>query len=182
MHYHVVELKESESALKTALYTFGGKHFVYGKMRTDVAEKLNISELKEPVAVSCHDTFADVHYLIHLFKETVGVIVDFLNGEHFSHIGLAGGVADHSGSGSEKEYRGMSRFNHTVDYHKLKEMPDVKAVGGSVKTDIEYHLFVFKLAFDFLRVSHLGNKSATLKIFINCHFKFLRLFKLSFAK
>ena len=65
----------------------------------------------------------------------------------------------------------MACFDHSVDDHELKEVTYMEAVCGCIKADVEYYFFVFEFSFDFFGVSHLGNKAATLEIFINSHFR-----------
>ena len=62
--------------------------------------------------------------------------------EHFAHLVLAAGVADHAGAAAQKYDRTMACALHMAHHHQGDEVAYMQAVRGGVKTDIKGDFFL----------------------------------------
>ena len=171
LHYHIVELKETQTLFHTLLIALGTKHIVDGEAGADLAKKFDIIEVEEPVGVVHHLSLAlaEVDKTLHLASEALGVVIDILAGEHLSHVGTSRGVTYHCGTAADKSYRLVARHLKSLHERKSHEMTCREAVCGAVKADIKRGLAVVDHLFDFRFVRHLRDKSARDELFINSH-------------
>ena len=174
LHYHIVELKEAESFFHSLLVTFGTKHIVDREAGADLTQNINIVEIKKPVRIVYHNSLiiAKFNEAAHLLFEAGDVVVDILFRQHFSHIGSARGIADHSRAAAEQGNGTVAchlKSFHQAERHKVTDM---KAVGGRIKADVENRLAVVDKLLDFVLVRHLSNKSTGDKLVINSHNNF----------
>ena len=104
LHNHVVELQEGQALLHSLLIALGPEHIVDGEAGAHLAQQLHIVEVEQPVGIVEHQCLAlgEVDEPLHLALKALGVVVDVLLGEHFTHIGTAGGVADHGGAAADQ--------------------------------------------------------------------------------
>ena len=99
-------------------------------------------------------------------------MVDILFRQHFSHIGSAGGIADHSRAAAEQGNGTVAchlKSFHQAECHKVTDM---ETVGSRIKADVENSLAVVDKLLDFVLVRDLSNKSAGDKLVINRHNNF----------
>ena len=171
LHYHIVELKETQTLFHALLIALGTKHIVDGEAGADLAQKFDIIKVEKPIGVVHHLSLAlaEVDKTLHLASEALGVVIDILAGEHLSHVGASRGVAYHCSAAADKSYRLVASHLQSLHERKSHEMTCREAVCGAVKTNIEcsfaavYHLSDFRL------VRHLRDKSARNEFFINSH-------------
>ena len=110
LHNHIVKLDKRKAALQPGFETLISEHLVDRKMDAHIPQQLNVVEFKQPVPIAKHQRAAirEIKEPLHLPFETLGIMVDLLNGEHLTHIGLAGGIAYHRCSGAQQRNRKMS--------------------------------------------------------------------------
>ncbi len=149
-------------------------------MRSHLAKQLDIVEVEKPVGVVDDQGFAvgEVDEACHLLLEALDVVRDLFLGEHFPHVGLARGVADHSGAAAQESDGLVARHLQTLHQAQSHKMPYVKAVRRGVEADVEGCLaFVDKVAHGLL-VGDLCDEAAGLQFFIDFHcFVLLKLIR-----
>ena len=101
LHNHVVELEEGQSPLHALLVALGGEHAVDGEQRADLAQKVDVVEVAQPVGVVGDEggvlaAGIEIEELRHLLFDAGDVVIDSLHGHHPAQVALAGGVADHA--------------------------------------------------------------------------------------
>ena len=83
-----------------------------------------------------------------------------LRSEHFSHVGLTGGVADHTGSAAEERDGLVACHLEALHQAQSHKMSYVQGVSGGVEADVEGRLaFVYHLL-DLFLVGYLRDESA----------------------
>ena len=177
LHQHVIELKECESLFHPLLVAFRPQHVIYRKMRTHLAQELNIVEVEQPVSVVDHEGFAvrEIDKAAHLLLKTVDIVLDRLLCEHLAKIRSAGRITDHACAAAEKGDRlvaGHLQPLHEAERHKVSYM---KAVRCGIETDIESSLSGINEFPDLLFICHLRDQAARLQFFINLHYLLLLL-------
>ena len=177
LHQHVIELKECESLFHPLLVAFRPQHVIYRKMRTHLAQELNIVEVEQPVSVVDHEGFAvrEIDKAAHLLLKTVDIVLDRLLCEHLAKIRSAGRITDHACAAAEKGDRlvaGHLKPLHEAERHKVSYM---KAVRSGIETDIESSLSGINEFPDLLFICHLRDQAARLQFFINLHYLLLLL-------
>ena len=168
LHYHVVEFKEGKTSFHSLLVALECKHLVYREASAYLSENVNIVKVKEPVAVVYKNSLVlgKVDESCHLLLEALNIVVDGFGSHHFSHIGLARGVAYHCGAAADKHDRLVSC--HLKSFHKAKrhKVTNVKAVRCGVKADVEGSLSVVYHLADFLFIGYLSDKPSSGKFFV----------------
>ena len=163
LHQHVGELQEAEAVLgrHTGLVAVRGEHLVDGELGADIAHKLDEVQVAQPVAVIDDDgvSFAEIQETGHLLFDALHVAVNGFRGQHFPHVRLAGGIADHGGSAAHQGNRLMAGPLHMRHRHDRDVMADMQAVRGGIKTDVKYGR-LFQLFVKLVLKRYLRDKSA----------------------
>ncbi len=172
LHDHIVELKEAESLLHALLVALGSEHVVDGEACADLAQKLNVVEVKKPVGVVDHHclAFAEVDKALHLTLEAVCIVLNILTREHFSHVCSARGITYHSSAAAYESNGLVACHLQTLHKRKSHEMSRGEAVCGAVKADVEGGLPVVDHRAYLFFVSDLSKKSSCLEFFVNLHY------------
>ena len=95
--------------------------------------------MTEPVSViydNCF-SFTEVKKAGHLFFDAFHILINCFDGQHFPHVGFAGGITDHRGSSAHQRNRLMAGFLHMGHRHNRNVMSDVQTVGSRIKSDIK---------------------------------------------
>ena len=82
LHYHIVELKETQTLFHALFIALGTKHIVDGEAGADLAQKFDIIKVEKPIGVVHHLSLAlaEVDKTLHLASEALGVMIDILAG------------------------------------------------------------------------------------------------------
>ena len=171
LHDHVVELKEAESTLHALLVALGPQHIVDGKAGAHLPQQLHVIQAQQPVRVIQHQGLIrpELDELLHLPAEALRVMIDIRAGQHLTHVGASGGVADHGGAAADKSDGLVARLLQTLHQRQRHEMAGGQAVRRAVKTDVENGLAGVHHRADLFLVGHLGDEAAGDKFFINSH-------------
>ena len=174
LHDHVVEFKEAEPLLHTLLVALGAQHVVDREACADLAQKVHVVEVEQPVCVVHHQRFVvrEVDEALHLLFEAGGVVLDVLTGQHLAHIGSARGVADHGGAAADQGDRLVARHLQALHQRQRHEVPCRQAVRRAVKADIERRLARVDHRLDLFLVGQLGEKSSCFQFVKNGHLSF----------
>ena len=97
-------------------------------------------------------------------------MLDVLSCHHLSHIGSAGGVADHSGTSADKDNRLVACHLESLHKAKSHKVTNVERVRSGVKANVERGFAVIDHFLDFVFVCYLGDKASGNEFFINLHF------------
>ena len=125
-------------------------------MYAHLADKFHIVQIQQPIAVVYHDgavfgLAVKVDKTAHLLFEGSDVVQNGLLSHHFTHIGTAGGVANHAGAAAKQGDGTVSGLLHVRHNHNLNKMANVQAVGGWVKANVKgYLLFAQQVADAFI--------------------------------
>ena len=171
LHDHVVELQEAEALLHALLVALRPEHVVHGETGPHVPQQVYVVQVQQPVGVVDHLglALAELDEPLHLALEAGGVVVDVLPGEHFPHIGAAGGVADHGGAAADQGDGGVPRRLEPLHQRQGHEVPRRQAVRRAVKADIKGCLAVVDEVLHLVLAGHLGYQPAGHKFVVNCH-------------
>ena len=85
---------------------------------------------------------ASIAQTLHLNLETVTVVLDGLGSHHGTHIGTAGGVADHAGTAADEGDGLVAGHLQALHQAQSHEVTHVEGVGGGVKANVEGGLAV----------------------------------------
>ena len=168
LHNHIVKFKEGQTKLSihTGFEAICRKHTVYGEMGTDFTQEFDIVQISQPVCVIGNDGTAlaliEIDETGKLLFDAGYVMVDGFDSHHFTHIGFAGGVADHACAAAHQADGAVAAALHVRHSHNGQEMPNVQAVRGGVDADIEGDTAFFKKRLDFLFMRQLFDKAAFL--------------------
>src|SRR5699024_9433254 len=104
-----------------------------------ISQKFHIIQIKKPVGVVDHESLSigKIDKSLHLFLETVDIMLDRLLRHHLAHIRSAGGVSDHSGSAAQKSDGTVPCHLETFHQAKRHEVAYMKAVRSGIKADIK---------------------------------------------
>ena len=171
LHDHVVEFQEGQSPLHALAVAVRPEHVIDGEARADFPQKLYVVEVQQPVGVVDHLrlALAKLDEALHLLLEALCVVVDVLLGEHFPHIGTAGGVADHGRAAADQGDGLVARHLQALHQGQRHEVSGGQAVGGAVKADVEGGLAVVDHFPDFFLVGHLSDQSPGNQFIIQFH-------------
>ena len=163
LHYHVVE--------HALLVAFGTQHIVDREACADLAEKIYIVEIEEPVGIVDHLSFALAEFdkAGHLAAEAFRIVVDIFLCEHFAHIRAPGGVAYHGRATAYEGKRLVARHLQAFHERKSHKMTCREAVGGAVKADVELCLSLIYHCADLGFVCDLCYQTACLQLVVNIH-------------
>ena len=120
LHYHVVELKESQSSFHSLLVALECEHLVYREASTNVTKNVDVVKVHEPVSVVYHKSLAvrEINETAHLLFKASNVVLDSFLCEHLSHVRLARRVAYHACSAAQQSDRLVAC--HLQTFHKAK--------------------------------------------------------------
>ena len=174
LHNHVVEFKEAQALFHTLLVALGAEHIIDGEACADLAQKLDIVEVQQPVSVVDHDGLARPEFdeALHLTLEAFGVVVDILLGQHLAHVGAAGGVADHGRAAADERDRLVARHLQTLHKRQRHKMTGGQGIRRAVEADIELGLARVDHFADLRLIRDLLDKPSGLQFFINTHCDF----------
>ena len=140
----VVELEERERDLSVEAIAVGldRDHSVDREVTADIAEKLDVVEPAQPVAVVEEERVVllagvPVEERPELAKDRLAVGGDLLRGEDLAHLGLARGIADHRRAAPEDRDRSVTVLLQEAHRHQLDERARVQRRGGRVEADVE---------------------------------------------
>ncbi len=162
LHYHIVELKERQSALHTLFVALKRQHFVDREAGSDLAENVDVIKVEQPVRVVDHNSLIvrEVDKAAHLLFEARNIVINILFCEHFTHIGFSRRVADHSRAAAEQGNRLVARHLQTLHKAERHKMTDVQAVRCRVEANVKRSFArVYHLAYLVL-VGHLGDQAS----------------------
>ena len=174
LHDHIVELKEAQALFHALLVALGAEHIVHAETGADLAKKLNIIKIQQPVGIVDHEslTIAEFDEALHLAAEAFGVVVDIRLGKHLTHIGTSRRIADHRGTAADKCNRLVARHLQALHKRERHEVTGRQAVRRAVKADIKASLSVVDQVADLLFIGDLRDKAAPDKLFVNLHRSF----------
>ena len=163
LHNHIVEFEETKTLFHTLFVTFRTKHIVNGETSANFTKKFNVVKVKEPFCVVNHlcFAFAEFNKSFHLAFETLSVVVNIFFCKHFSHIGSARGVTNHSSTAADKCNRLVACHLKTFHKSKRHKVTCSKAVSSTVETDVEICFTAIYHLTDFAFICNLRNKTAS---------------------
>ena len=139
---HVVEFEEGEFLLpgQSQLDRIHGQHSVDREIAPDVAEKIDVVELGEPVRVVGHDrvvlAVAKADETRERLSDPCFVGLDCFRGEQLATFVLARRVADHRRAAAHQRDWLGPRFLQPMQHHDLHERADVQRRGGAIEADV----------------------------------------------
>jgi len=171
LHDHVVELQEAQTLLHTLLVALGTEHIVDAEAAAYLAQQLDIVQGLQPLGVIQHQRLAigKVDKLLHLTLEALRIVLDGLLGEHLTHIGTAGGVADQGRAVADQSDGLVARHLQTLHQTQRHKVTYVQRVCRAVKADVERGLAVVDHLSDLFLVGDLCDQSAGHQFLINTH-------------
>ena len=172
LHYHIVELEEGKALLHALLIALGAEHIIDGEAGADLAQKVYVIQVKQPIGVVHHLRLAgsELDEFLHLTAEALRVVVDILAGEHLSHIAASAWVADHGRAAADKGDGLIARLLKSLHQGERHKMSGGEAVRSAVEAYIKGRLSGVDHRPDLLLVRDLSDKSSFHKFFINAHF------------
>ena len=163
LHEHIVEFEEGEPLLHAGTVALRREHLVDGEIRADLAQKVDVIEVEEPVGIVDDDGAVlalETDEARHLLLEAFDVIFDGLARHHGAHIGAAGGVADHARAAADEDDGLMAGILHVAHGDELHEVADVQAVRRGIEADIEGDALAAELFVELVLVHRLLDKAA----------------------
>ena len=108
-------------------------------MCADFAQKFDIIQIHEPVSVIDCDCLIirEIDKTAHLLFETFDIVRDSFRSQHFSHIGFAGRVTNHTCTASEQNNRLIAGHLEMLHQAECHEMPYMQRIRSRVESDIE---------------------------------------------
>ena len=176
LHDHVVELQEAEALLHALLVALGAQHVVHGEAGAHLAQHFNVVQRLQPLGVIQHQRLAvgEVDELLHLALEALRVVLDGVLGQHLTHVGAAGGVADQRRTVADQGDGLVARHLQTLHQAQRHKVAHVQAVRRTVKADVECGLAVVDHLADLFFICDLCDQTAGHQFLINTHsFNFL---------
>ena len=172
LHRHVVELEEAQTLLHALLEALGTEHIINREARADVADKLDVVEVHQPVGVIYHLRLALTEFdeALHLLLEAVAVVLDGLDSHHRAHIGTAGRVADHSGAAADQRDRLVACHLHALHQAERHKVANMQAVRGRIEADVEGCLAVVDHLADLFFVRYLRDQTARFQFVVKLHY------------
>ncbi len=168
LHNHIVELQEAKPLLHTLLVALRPEHVVHREAGPHLPQQVHIVQVQQPVRVVDHLglALAELNKPLHLMLKALSVVVDVLPGEHFPHIGAAGGVADHGGAAADEGDGLVARLLQALHKGQGHEVARREAVGGAVKADVEGGLARVDHLANFVLVGDLGDQPPGRQFFV----------------
>ena len=165
LHEHVVEFQERQARFHAALVAFGGQHAVDAEQGADLAQKIHIVEVQQPVAVIDHDglAFAEIQEAGELLLDAADVFADGFAAHHLAHVALAAGIADHGGAAAAQGDRpvpGALQMRHGHDGDVVAHM---QAVRRGVKAHVEGHGLALQRLVEVVLKGDLRDETALLE-------------------
>ena len=162
LHDHVVELQEGQTALPALLVALEGQHLVYAEACADFSQHVDVVEVHQPVCVVDHDSLAlgKIYESAHLLLEAVDIMLNGFRSQHLSHIGLAGGVADHSGAAAQQGDGLVACHLEALHQAQSHEVTYMQGIRGRIEADIEGRLALVDHLLDLFLVGNLRDKSS----------------------
>ena len=141
-------------------------------MHPYLPQKVDIVEVEQPVAIVGHGGLSvrEVDQPSHLLHKAGDIVINLLPRQHFTHVALARGVADHAGAAAEQGDRVMPvplHMRHDDHGHK---MPDMQAIGRRIKADVEGSSAAVQQLAHLLLIRRLRDQTALLQFIKKRHF------------
>ena len=164
LHQHIRKLEEGKSLRKTVHIASGSQHFIYGKMRTYLSQKLHKVHISKPVRIVYHQCLplGEVNETAHLLLKAGTVMVNHFGGHHLPHIGTTGRISDHTGSASNQGDRLIACCLQTLHQAQRHKVPYMKRIRSGVEANIKDCLSFIDHFSDFFFICNLGNQSSLL--------------------
>ena len=122
---------------KPSLVGLKREHAVDRKVPSDVPQKINVVERPQPFRiVEQQGVSGEVEEAFHLRLETLNVLVELGDREHFPNFGLTTGIPDHGGATTHQRDNTMPGALQVRKSHQRNQMPHMQRRRGGVKTDI----------------------------------------------
>ena len=157
LHQHVVEFQKCQALFQSLFVTFRSEHFIDGKTRPDIPQKIDVIQVAQPVGVVGKNCFAvgNVDKACHLFFETLHVVGDGFLGHHLTHVGASRRISHHCRASADKHNGTVACTLHVRHSHKRYEMPHMQTVRSWVVSRVKGNLFAVKQFVQFLFVHNL---------------------------
>ena len=152
LHDHVVEFEEGQPLLPTRFVGFSSQHAVHGEMCPNLAQKFDVVELPQPIAVVDHQRLAlrKIDETRDLLLEAVAVVLDIRVCQHPAHVRAPRRIADRSRAAAHETHGTMPGTLHVRHRHESEEMSNMKTVCRRVEPCVEGHaLFAEQFAHAF---------------------------------
>jgi len=135
---HVVELNKIQPLLQPDFIAFRRQHPVDAEMASDVAQKFDVVDLREPIGVVEQQGSAvgKIDVPRKLLPDGQGVLVDLLAGQHLAHFRLAAGVADEARAAADQRDGAMAAPLHMGQRHDGHQAADMQTGGRGIEADI----------------------------------------------
>src|SRR5690606_20886118 len=167
----VAELGVADAAvaLHAGLHGGLGDHAADRQRCSDVAEKIEEADRRDPVGV-VHEAGGvggdlEVEQAGQLRLDAGDVVGELFAGEEIALGGAAGGIADHAG-GAAGEGDDVVAGELEATQHQLPhEVPDVKRVAGRVEAAIQRHRSLAQALGERVKVGAIGQQAAPLEVF-----------------
>ena len=165
LHEHIVEFQERKARFHAALVAFGGQHAVDAEQRTHLAQKVNVVEIQQPVAVIDHDglAVAEIQEARKLRLNAGDVFADGFAAHHLAQVALAAGVADHGGAAAAQDDGPVARPLEVTGHDDGHEVPHMQAVRRGVDAEVEGHGLALQRLVEVLLKGDLRDETALLE-------------------
>ena len=162
LHQHVVEFQEGQAFFHALLVALGGQHAVDGEVDADLAQEVDVVQVRQPVRVVDDERLVvgEIQEAAHLLLDALDVVVDVLTGEHLAQLALAGGVAHQAGASAHQRDGTMARALHMRHGHDRDVVTDVQGVRGRIEADIEGDLFAAQHLVKIVLINRLRDEAS----------------------
>ena len=139
---HVVEFEERQLlvALEAHAHAVEGQHAVDREMAPDIAEELDVVELRQPLGVVDHQriaaAIAEADEARERAPDAVLVPFDLIEGEQAPALVAAGRIADAGRAAAHQGDRLAAGLLQPMQHHDRQEMPDMQGRGRAVVAHI----------------------------------------------
>ena len=139
---HVVEFEERQLlvALEAHAHAVEGQHAVDREMAPDIAQELDVVELRQPLGVVDHQriaaAIAEADEARERAPDAVLVPFDLIEGEQAPALVAAGRIADAGRAAAHQGDRLAAGLLQPMQHHDRQEMPDMQGRGRAVVAHI----------------------------------------------
>ncbi len=144
-------------------------------MHADIADKLNVIEVAEPVGIVDHEGLVgpELDKAAHLLFEALAVVVDLVDSHHAAQVLAAGRISDHASAAAHQGDRFVARLLQPLHQKQGHKMTNVQRIRSGIKSDIKSGLSIVHEITDLVLVRQLGQKPPGLQFLKDFHFDVL---------
>ena len=142
LHGHVVKFQKAQTFFQTRLKAIRSEHFVYGKIRAVVAQKIYIVEFAKPIGVIYEQSAVlavetDEPFELRTYLSDIVGYRFFCH--HLAHVVAVGRITDHRRAAADEQNGLVPRLLHYGRYHERNNVPDMQTVRRRIESAIKRH-------------------------------------------